>query len=106
MKLFYLLIKQIMSDSRKLKHAYESLVNCFKESDIPSMQESWLENIISKIPPELRIGKESELNQVLDEVQANFRNSMQGNVLQQSLKVPPIKGIEMEDLKIPISKPM
>ncbi|VDL20010.1 unnamed protein product [Hymenolepis diminuta] len=95
-----------MSDSRKLKHAYESLVDCIKESDVPSIQESWLENILSKIPPELRIGKESELNQVLDEVQANFRNSMQKNVLQQSLKVPPIKGLEMEDLKIPIPKPI
>lgn len=94
-----------MSDSRKLRRAYESLVGCIKESPIPSIHESWLENIISKIPLELRSGKEAELNQVLIEVQANFYKSMQKNVLRQSLKVPPIKGLTLEDLVIPVLEP-
>lgn len=88
-----------------MRIAYEKLVGCVKESVIPSIHESWLHNIISKIPKKLRNGKEAELNQVLVEVQANFFNSMQRNVLQQSLKVPPIKGLAVDDLTTPILEP-
>ena len=95
----------MMSEDYKLRIAYEKLVNCVKESIIPPIHESWLQNIISKIPKNLRSGKEAELNQVLTEVQANFYNSMQKNVLQQSLKVPPIKGLKMEGLDTPVLEP-
>lgn len=94
-----------MSDEHKLRVAYEKLVGCVKESYIPPIHESWLQNIISKIPENLRLGKEAELSEVLVEVQANFFRSMQKNVLHQSLKVPPIKGLHMEDLTAPVLEP-
>lgn len=88
-----------------VKVAYDSLVRCVKESFMPPIQDSWLQNIIEKIPNRLRKGKEVELNHVLVEVQRNFFNSMQKNLLQQSLKRPNIRGLVMEDLTPPVLEP-
>ncbi len=72
---------------------------------MPPIQDSWLQNIIDKIPNRLRKGKDAELNEVLVEVQANFFNSMKKSLLQQSLKRPDIKGLDMEDLTPPVLEP-
>ncbi|VDO03290.1 unnamed protein product [Rodentolepis nana] len=91
-------------NSIKLKQAERRLEMKHPEPEVPNSK-SWLDNIISKIPSEMRAGKEFELNMVLDEVQANFQNSMQKNVLQKTLNLNLINGVETDDLNTSSSKP-
>lgn len=93
-----------MSKNRRLRHAYTNLVACIEESDIPPIENTWLENILSKIPSCLRVGKESELNQVLEEVKSNFQSTIQKNVLGQIIKAPPIMGLENRNFDLVLLK--
>ncbi len=85
--------------------AYQELTECVKNSTMPPIQESWLQNIMNKIPDKLQKGKEQELAYVLTEVEQNFFNSMRKSLLQQSLKDPEIPGLVTENLTPPVLEP-
>ncbi|KAF7258254.1 hypothetical protein EG68_04624 [Paragonimus skrjabini miyazakii] len=88
----------MMSEELRLAKNYRVLKSYVESSVIPPMQDSWLNNILEKIPKRLKSGKEAGLNQVLLEVRENFLESLKKSLARQTLKKPNLPQLTTDDL--------
>lgn len=65
---------------------------------IPPIQDSWLSNILEKIPKRLKSGKELGLHLVLEEVRENFLQSLKKALARQTLRRPNLPQLINDDL--------
>ncbi|CAH8626732.1 unnamed protein product [Dicrocoelium dendriticum] len=88
----------MVSEDLKLSKNYILLKSYVESSVIPPIQDSWLHNILAKIPKRLKSGKEVGLKQVLLEVRENYFESLKKSLARQTLKKPDLPQLVNDDL--------
>nr|CAH8846959.1 unnamed protein product [Trichobilharzia regenti] len=95
----------MVSEEMRLAKNFKIMKSYVESSVIPQIQDSWLQNILAKIPKRLKTGREEELNGVLLEVRENFLESLKKSLARQTLKKPNLPQLSDDDLSLPPEGP-
>ncbi|CAH8538598.1 unnamed protein product [Heterobilharzia americana] len=90
----------MVSEEMKLAKNFKIMKSYIESSTIPQIQDSWLRNILAKVPRRLKTGREDELNDVLLEVRENFVESLKKSLSKQTLKRPNLPHLKDDDLSL------
>ncbi|XP_034168074.2 LOW QUALITY PROTEIN: dynein axonemal heavy chain 12 [Pangasianodon hypophthalmus] len=91
----------MMSEARKQQMNYMFLKQCVESRPIVPIQQQWLDNMLSLIPPQLRLepGRTELLEELCKEVSTNFLSTMVKFTVDNILQKPQM------DTDVPLQKP-
>ncbi|XP_017568229.2 dynein heavy chain 12, axonemal isoform X1 [Pygocentrus nattereri] len=86
------------SEARKQRMNYLFLKQCVEKSPIVPIQEHWLDDVVTRVSPQLRQGREELLEELCKEVSENYLSSMVKHRVNSVLRDPEMKDA-LPDLK-------
>ncbi|XP_064606960.1 dynein axonemal heavy chain 12-like isoform X2 [Liolophura sinensis] len=98
---------ELMAPSRAKVLNYQYMKKCVQQSPIIPMQQEWFDNIISLIPPRLRLTSQLRdvIQELFEEVSTDFEGSMKKSIVQHVLVKPEGRGMDSDDPGQPPSEP-
>ncbi|XP_066529410.1 dynein axonemal heavy chain 12 [Hoplias malabaricus] len=78
----------ISNEERKQRMNYMFLKQCVERSPIVPIQQHWLDNMLARVSPELRQGKQELLDELCKEVSENFLSGMVKHTVNSVLQNP------------------
>ncbi|XP_045065490.1 dynein axonemal heavy chain 12 [Coregonus clupeaformis] len=94
------------SEDRKRRLNYMFLKQCVEGSPMVPIQQQWLDAMLTRVPPQLRVGKGRDelLQELCMEVSENFLSGMIKHTVNTVLKKPQMKGAVLSRHRTPSAK--
>nr|XP_026690532.1 dynein heavy chain 12, axonemal isoform X1 [Ciona intestinalis] len=98
----------MMSSERKRRQMYMYMKKCVESGPVVPIQDEWLQSILMKIPPHLKVSKQQNqrINEIFEEVKIDFEASTRKSMVQHVLLKPSVKGLDNEQAGPPPVEPV